>query len=395
MSTNGKRFQIFVSSTFRDLVDERQAVLNTILQMNHMPAGMEFFPGTHAPPWDLIKRVIDASDYYVLVVGGKYGSLHPIGISYTENEYDYAYEKGKPVLALMHADPDSLPHKKCESDPDIVAKLEAFRKKVMNRHHIKRWSTAADLIGVVAIGLHEQFNNHPAVGWVRGDAVASLDTMTRLADVQQRLDEQQQRNAELEQEILAIRLPPQQSPEEVADGLASWEAFWVLMWTLKRNVGYLSLERLNEDEPSQRNARVADLAARLLNRGIFRHAPSRIVHDAIQPTVFGWEVVRELRRRQALRILAEHAWRPMSEPEFSRCIDADPTPELLSVLKDLVADDYIEYQIIDHMNRICPKTKAKEEGEKHLREWRSFQQTDDYRAWIESHGEPSVPQVIT
>ena len=94
-----KRYQVFISSTFRDLRDERQAVLKAILEIDHMPAGMELFPASDDAAWQLIKDVIDASDYYVLIVGGRYGSLDDTGIGYTEKEYDYAIASGKPGLS--------------------------------------------------------------------------------------------------------------------------------------------------------------------------------------------------------------------------------------------------------------------------------------------------------
>lgn len=81
-----KRYQIFISSTFRDLIDERQAVLKSILELDHMPAGMELFPATYDTAWDLIKDVIDASDYYVLIIGGRYGSLDGEGIGCRNNQ---------------------------------------------------------------------------------------------------------------------------------------------------------------------------------------------------------------------------------------------------------------------------------------------------------------------
>ncbi len=91
-----KRYQIFISSTFRDLVAERQAVLKAILELDHMPAGMELFPAGDDSAWQLITDVIDASDYYVVIVGGRYGSLDAAGIGFTEKEYDYAFSAKKP-----------------------------------------------------------------------------------------------------------------------------------------------------------------------------------------------------------------------------------------------------------------------------------------------------------
>jgi hypothetical protein len=68
-----KRYQVFVSSTYKDLTDERAAVIQMILNLNHFPAGMEMFPAANEDQWRLIQRVIDESDYYIVVVGGRYG----------------------------------------------------------------------------------------------------------------------------------------------------------------------------------------------------------------------------------------------------------------------------------------------------------------------------------
>lgn len=38
-----KRLQVFVSSTYEDLKEERQAVIEAILTAGHIPAGMELF----------------------------------------------------------------------------------------------------------------------------------------------------------------------------------------------------------------------------------------------------------------------------------------------------------------------------------------------------------------
>ncbi|HSP50009.1 MAG TPA: DUF4062 domain-containing protein [Pseudolabrys sp.] len=79
-----KRYQVFVSSTFADLKDERQAVLQALLSLDHFPAGMESFLASDDDAWTLIKGVIDDSDYYVLVFGGRYGSTNHAGVGYTE-----------------------------------------------------------------------------------------------------------------------------------------------------------------------------------------------------------------------------------------------------------------------------------------------------------------------
>jgi hypothetical protein len=67
-----KREQVFVSSTYLDLKEERQEVIQTLLEADCIPAGMELFPASDDDKWTLIKRVIDDSDYYLVVVGGRY-----------------------------------------------------------------------------------------------------------------------------------------------------------------------------------------------------------------------------------------------------------------------------------------------------------------------------------
>ncbi|UYB71427.1 DUF4062 domain-containing protein [Aeromonas veronii] len=112
-----KRYQVFVSSTYVDLQNERQQVLQALMEMDCIPAGMELFPATDQEQWEFIKRVIDDCDYYLLIIGGKYGSLSSEGISYTEMEYDYAVDQGLKIVALLHDAPDNLPGKKNRNRP--------------------------------------------------------------------------------------------------------------------------------------------------------------------------------------------------------------------------------------------------------------------------------------
>jgi Domain of unknown function (DUF4062) len=97
-----KRFQVFVSSTFRDLQEERQQVLRSLLELNCMPCSMEYFPASDDEVWIAIQALIKDCDYYIVIVAGRYGSVAEDGLSYTRKEYDYAVEIGKPVLAFLH-----------------------------------------------------------------------------------------------------------------------------------------------------------------------------------------------------------------------------------------------------------------------------------------------------
>src|SRR5258708_1629673 len=96
------RYQVFLSSTFRDLRDEREAVARELLKADFTPVGMENFSASDDRGWETITRTIDLSDYYVLIVAGRYGSVDKAKQkSWTELEYEYAREKDIPVLAFL------------------------------------------------------------------------------------------------------------------------------------------------------------------------------------------------------------------------------------------------------------------------------------------------------
>ncbi|PYS80291.1 MAG: hypothetical protein DMF70_11270 [Acidobacteria bacterium] len=168
-----KRYQVFVSSTYADLRDERQRVIQALMEMDCIPSGMELFPAADEEQWQFIKRVIDDCDYYLLIIGGRYGSTTPEGMSYTEKEYDYAIEKGKKVVALLHANPDEIPMGKSEGDPEMRGRLKGFREKVAANRLVKFWRTADELPGLVALSLSKTIRTYPAVGWIRADQVSN------------------------------------------------------------------------------------------------------------------------------------------------------------------------------------------------------------------------------
>src|ERR1039457_7208858 len=99
---NPKKLQVFVSSTYEDLIPERQAPVKATLTAGHIPAGMELFTAGDESQMEVIKQWIDESDVYLLILGGRYGSLEPkTGKSYTELEYEYASCKNKPLFACV------------------------------------------------------------------------------------------------------------------------------------------------------------------------------------------------------------------------------------------------------------------------------------------------------
>ncbi|RZI55993.1 MAG: DUF4062 domain-containing protein [Rubrivivax sp.] len=184
-----KRYQVFVSSTYADLKDERQKVIQALMQLDCIPSGMELFPAMDEEQFAFIKRVIDDCDYYLLIIGGRYGSLSENGVSYTEQEYDYAISKGMKVLALIHGSPDTIALGKSERDPSSMAKLEAFRKKVSTGRLVKFWKDAHELPAIVALSLPQTIKTYPAIGWIRADRAANEDVLSELNTARRQIEE--------------------------------------------------------------------------------------------------------------------------------------------------------------------------------------------------------------
>ena len=201
-----KRYQVFVSSTFADLKDERSNVIQTLMEMDCIPAGMELFPALDEEQFEFIKKVIDDSDYYLLIVGGRYGSVADEGISYTEMEYDYAISRGVKVIALVHGSPEKLSVEKVEMTPEAQDKLEKFRNKVTTGRLVKFWDDAKELSGLVALSLPKTIKTYPAVGWVRGNQAAdNTELLKQLNDLRQENNELEKKIQELEKNKSEIR----------------------------------------------------------------------------------------------------------------------------------------------------------------------------------------------
>lgn len=165
-----RRYEVFISSTYEDLKEERDAVMRAVLKADCFPAGMELFPAANNTSWTVIQRAIQRCDYYVLILAGRYGSIdEEKNISFTEREYDYALAQGIPVLAFLHGDPDSIRAGHTEKTDAGRQRLEAFRLKVNSGHQRATWRTRDELAQKVREALDYAFKyDSPRPGWIRG-----------------------------------------------------------------------------------------------------------------------------------------------------------------------------------------------------------------------------------
>lgn len=195
-----KRYQVFLSSTFIDLEEERKEVISALQKAGYFVAGMEIFPSDDDESWDVITRVIDQSDYYVLVIAGRYGSPSKGGKSFTEREYDYAREKRLPVLAFLHGDPGKIPSEYV--DVENKEKLDKFKAKVEKAHSRRTWTNKHELATEVLASLSQTINLHPRVGWVRGTAAEEKSELAqRLGELQIKYERIREERDELQKQL--------------------------------------------------------------------------------------------------------------------------------------------------------------------------------------------------
>ncbi|MGB4876761.1 MAG: DUF4062 domain-containing protein [Candidatus Competibacter sp.] len=190
------KYQIFISSTYEDLKQERDEVIKAILEMGHIPVGMEMFSAADEEQWKLIARQIDQSDYYIVIVAHRYGSVTGKK-SYTEKEHDYAVKQGIPAIAFIIDDSASWPIDRIESDVKKIESLKKFKQKLKGKL-VGFWASKEDLGGKVSRSLVKLITTNPRPGWVRttetiGPEVVS--EMSRLSSENARLAD---KNAQLE-----------------------------------------------------------------------------------------------------------------------------------------------------------------------------------------------------
>lgn len=206
------RYQVFVSSTYEDLREERASVISALLQIDCFPAGMELFPAADDDSLTLIKSVIDDSDYYLIILGGRYGTVDSAtGKSYTHLEYEYALETGKPTIALLHSNPGALAADRTEST-DAGRKLFTDFRSELRKKNCRHWSDRGELTSAVFTGVQHLKKTRPGIGWTRATDARDDKLKDELLRLRREMDSL---NTELEQ---ARRRNPPAGTEGLATG---------------------------------------------------------------------------------------------------------------------------------------------------------------------------------
>lgn len=316
------KYQVFVSSTFADLRKEREAVTWGVLKARHIPLGMEIFPATNDRGWKVIERTINDSDYYVLLLAGRYGSVDPsTEISWTEREYDYAWSKNIPILAFVR-EKSSIRGDNMETG-EGATKLAAFIEKVHSRHLCLPWTSEEDLAGKVVQSLHDKIqededdgNQRP--GWIRGDTISgnAVDELARLS----------KENAELRAQVDALGGTKKAVLELRFDGQGPELSIEVPSYELAPQGPAKGARFVRIEDLVERMSRTVWLRATITNKG-----------DA---------VARNIRTRFKVTTEVEEIDLNRSEIKYLMPIESHQTPWYLNPSEDVyvsshyTADDY-------------------------------------------------------
>ncbi|MCA8150671.1 DUF4062 domain-containing protein [Burkholderia contaminans] len=177
-----KKYQVFISSTYLDMKEERQTAVMSILSAGHIPAGMELFAASDEQQMEVIRRWIDESDIFMLILGGRYGSVDPrSGKSYIQLEYEYAVEAKKPLFALYLTD-EMLDEKVRKHGREVIEQNDTRAYK--DFHSLVTSKLCAQVVHVKDISIEvpkaiaDLTKKYKLDGWVRASSVATAAPTT-------------------------------------------------------------------------------------------------------------------------------------------------------------------------------------------------------------------------
>ena len=156
--------KVFISSTYKDLVDHRSAAIRAVEGTSYQAVKMEVFGARPGEPSDACLKEVEESDLFVGVYAHRYGHI-PAGseISITEMEYARARKLGKTIYCFV-VDEENQPWlpKFIEGEPG-ASKLKDFKRRVQTEHVCAFFMTPDDLGMKVANALsHFVVNHHQA-----------------------------------------------------------------------------------------------------------------------------------------------------------------------------------------------------------------------------------------
>jgi hypothetical protein len=153
--------KVFLSSTFIDLIGERDAVLEALHKKRASTLAMEYFVATPSTPLETALENLRGSDVMVLVIGFRAGTLLPggSGSTYTSAEFGELLRLGKEPLVFVKHKPREEQRLPAwvneETDPGKKSALETFKQHACEKSTPAYFTTPDGLALAVILALDE------------------------------------------------------------------------------------------------------------------------------------------------------------------------------------------------------------------------------------------------
>jgi len=146
--------RIFLCSSYSEFRRERNLLAQLVRDLGLLPLTMERFGARTLPPIEVCLAEVEAADILIILLGESYGSMVPgRGISFSQCEYERAFELGKTILVYRPTETAMVDRDQVESEPGRRMLREAFHTTIGDRHTIKTFVTVEDLVETVALDL--------------------------------------------------------------------------------------------------------------------------------------------------------------------------------------------------------------------------------------------------
>jgi len=137
--------KVFISSTYEDLKNFRELLWNELKGLDIQILGMEDFGARSSNPLETCMKEIEKCQVYIGIIAYKYGSEEKNSKkSYTQLEYEKAFELNKEILIYIFSDEGFISPKYIDFDYKANLLLE-FKKTLKERHTISFFTQPEEL----------------------------------------------------------------------------------------------------------------------------------------------------------------------------------------------------------------------------------------------------------
>ncbi|MBT3187411.1 MAG: DUF4062 domain-containing protein [Anaerolineae bacterium] len=156
--------KVFISSTYKDLIDYRAAAIEAVEGTSYQAVKMEVFGARSEEPIKACLDEIEESDLFIGIYAHRYGYVpNDADISITETEYLHAKKLDRPIYCFVVDEEEQPWLPKWIEDEPSKSKLKGFKSRIQTDHIVAFFTTADDLGMKVANALSHFVANHKTI----------------------------------------------------------------------------------------------------------------------------------------------------------------------------------------------------------------------------------------